>query len=262
MTNTTEVDIIYKMTNEIEIPTNCPSCDSVLEKVNSQLFCRNKDCPAQSTKKVEAFVKKMRIKGLGPASISKLGFVHPIEIYESPLDTYVEVLGEKIGQKVFDEVENSRTTTFATFLSALSIPLIGDTASKKIASNGGDNINNLYNEKYLGYLGLGPTAIRNLFNHLRDNLDDLEQLESYFTFKQPKKVEHKGNVCITGKLKDFSNRTKAKEYLEEHGYTVTTTVSGKTNYLVCEDGSTSSKSKKAESSGIPIVTIVDLIEEI
>lgn len=248
------------MTNEIEIPTNCPSCDSVLEKVNSQLFCRNKDCPAQSTKKVEAFVKKMRIKGLGPASISKLGFVHPIEIYENSLDTYVEVLGEKIGQKVFDEVENSRTTTFATFLSALSIPLIGDTASKKVGVVV-NCVQDILNEDPLHNV-LGVIALDNLMEYLFDNLNTVENLQSYFTFKQPKKVEHKGNVCITGKLKDFSNRTKAKEYLEEHGYTVTTTVSGKTNYLVCEDGSTSSKSKKAESNGIPIVTIVDLIEEI
>ena len=49
-----------------------------------------------------------------------------------------------------------------------------------------------------------------------------------------------------------------KEYLEELGYTVTSTVSGKTDYLVCEDGSNSSKTKKAESLEIPIVTIDNL----
>ena len=71
-------------------------------------------------------------------------------------------------------------------------------------------------------------------------------------------MQNKGKVCITGKLKDFSNRTKAKEYLESLGYTVTSTVSSVTDYLVCEDGSNSSKSKKAESLGIPIVSIADL----
>lgn len=247
------------MTNEIEIPTNCPSCNSELERVNSQLFCRNKDCPAQSTKKVEAFVKKMRIKGLGPANISKLGFVQPLEIYETPLDTYVEVLGGKIGQKVFAEVQNSRTTTFATFLSALSIPLIGDTASKKIGSIA-NSVQEILEEDPLHNI-IGPIALDNLFEYLFDNLSKIETLQKYFTFTKPKKVEHKGNVCITGKLKDFHNRISAKEYLEELGYTVTTTVSGKTNYLVCEDDSQSSKRTKAESLEIPIVTIVELIEE-
>jgi DNA ligase (NAD+) len=147
-------------------------------------------------------------------------------------------------------------------LGALSIPLIGDTASKKIGTLV-NNIESLYDETGWGYVGLGPTALHNLFSYLEDNLDDVEQLESYFTFtelKELKEVEHKGNVCITGKLNDFSNRTKAKEFLEEHGYTVTSTVSSKTDYLVCEDGSNSSKNKKAVSLGIPIVLIVNLIK--
>jgi DNA ligase (NAD+) len=245
------------MTIEIKIPTTCPSCNSSLEQVNSQLFCRNKDCPAQSTKKVEAFIKKMRIKGLGPASISKLGFVRPIEIYETSLNTYVEVLGEKIGQKIFDEVQKSRITKFATFLSALSIPLIGDTASKKIA----DVIKGFWDFDFQE-LPIGEKAYNNLIDWLIENSVEIASLEAYFTFQVATKVlVDKGNVCITGKLNDFSNRTQAKEFLEEHGYTVTSTISGKTNYLVCEDGSKSSKSKKAESLGIPIVTIANLIEE-
>lgn len=247
------------MTIQIEIPTTCPSCASDLELVNSQLFCRNKDCPAQSTKKVEAFVKKMRIKGLGPASISKLGFVHPLEIYESSLEYYVEVLGEKIGQKIFNEIENSKTTTFATFLSALSIPLIGDTASKKVGYEH-NNIDNLVHDVHKEMLGYKARC--NLEDYLDQNYFEVTELEKYFIFLDQSVAVtpgSSGNVCITGKLNDFSNRAKAKECLEGYGYTVTTTVSGKTDYLVCEDGSTSSKSKKAESLGIPIVTIDSLI---
>lgn len=247
------------MTIQIEIPTTCPSCSSYLEQVNSQLFCRNKECPAQSSKKVEAFVKKLRIKGLGPASISKLGFTQPIEIYETPLDIFVEILGEKVGTKVFNEIENSKITTFATFLSALSIPLIGDTASKKIAAQGNKNLDDMVHNFDLD---AGEKARDNLdkWAHSDEFLDALD-LESYLTYLNVKLTSssNKGKVCITGKLKDFSNRTKAKEYLESQGYTVTSTVSSVTDYLVCEDGSNSSKNKKAESLGIPVVTIADLI---
>ena len=246
------------MKQEIKIPTHCPSCESELEIVNSQLFCRNKLCSAQSSKKVEAFVKKMRIKGFGPATISKLGFVQPIELYETSLEDYVAVLGEKIGQKLYGEVQNSRTTTFATFLSALSIPLIGDTASKKIAQFH-NSIDDLVHDIHLDMLG--DKATENIENYFKKYYCDTQDLEYYFSFssKPKKRVEqNRGKVCITGKLKDFSNRTKAKEYLENLGYTVTSTVSSVTDYLVCEDGSNSSKSKKAESLGIPIVSIADL----
>lgn len=250
--------IIYKMTTEIKIPTNCPSCNSDLKIVNSQLFCQNRACPAQTSKKVEAFVKKMRIKGFGPKTIDKLGFIHPIELYGTPLSSYVEIMGEKMGEKLYNEVENSRTTTFANFLSALSIPLIGDTASKKIA----EKVNSLDELVHSSDLGVGPKASENLDNWaLSEDFINAIDLEEYFTFLETKRSgEAQGKVCITGKLKDFSNRTKAKEYLESYGYTVTTTVSSVTDYLVCEDGSNSSKTKKAESLGIPVVSIADLIE--
>ena len=245
------------MKKEIKIPTHCPSCESELEIVNSQLFCRDNQCPAQSSKKVEAFVKKMRIKGFGPATISKLGFVQPIELYKTSLENYVAVLGEKIGQKLYDEVQNSRTTTFATFLSALSIPLIGDTASKKIAQYH-NSIPNLVHDIHLDMLG--DKATENIQDYFDEYYFDVCGLENYFTFSEPtKRIEqNRGKVCITGKLKNFQNRNEAKKFLEDLGYTVTSTVSSQTDYLVCEDGNNSSKSKKAESLGIPIVSIANL----
>ena len=250
------------MTKQIKIPTTCPSCSSKLEQVNSQLFCRNSACSAQSVKKVEAFIKKMRIKGLGPKSIEKLGFVQPIEIYESPIEYYIEVLGEKIGQKVYNEIQNSTLVPFATFLAALSIPLIGDSASKKIANLGFSSVLDIFDCDSLD--SIGPKAEENLVDYIAKNYETIEALESYMTLgivdsKEAVEPGSKGKVCITGKLQDFSNRNKAKEFLEGHGYTVTSTVSSVTDYLVDEEGKKSSKRNKAESLGIPIVSIVDLI---
>jgi len=58
---------------EIVPPTNCPACSSILVWINDQLFCKQSDCSAQSTKKIEHFAKTLKIKGLGPATIEKLG---------------------------------------------------------------------------------------------------------------------------------------------------------------------------------------------
>ena len=197
------------MKRVIQIPEFCPSCNSKLEQINTQLFCRNISCPAQSTKKVEAFIKKMRIKGLGPSTISKLGFSSPLEIYETSQEEFVEILGEKIGNKIFDEVENSRDTTFATFLSALSIPLIGDTASKKIA----EQVNNLDEMAHTFELNIGNKAQENLQDwQMTDAFVEALYLEEFLRYIKPNKKSesNKGSVCITGKLNDFSNRTKLK----------------------------------------------------
>jgi DNA ligase (NAD+) len=70
-------DIIYsylgerKTLRQIVPPTNCPACNSDLELVNDQLFCRNSLCPAQSAKKLEHFARTIKIKGLGPSTIEK-----------------------------------------------------------------------------------------------------------------------------------------------------------------------------------------------
>lgn len=243
---------------KIEIIKHCPSCGSKLELVNSQLFCRNTYCPAQSTKKVEAFIKKMKIKGLGPANIEKLDFSSPLHIYYSPKEYYIKYLGQKIGEKVFEEVQNSKTTTFPTFVAALSIPLIGDTAAKKIGT-----MYNSFKEIIHGseLLPIGEKANDNFFNWLAENERMVLELENLLSFTEKNSsVPEKGKVCITGKLQDFSNRNDAKEFLERYGYTVVSGVSSKTDYLIDEEGKASSKRQKAEQLNIPIVTIKQLIE--
>jgi len=245
---------------KIEIIKSCPSCSSKLEQVNSQLFCRNADCPAQSTKKIEAFAKKMKIKGLGPATIQKLEISSVLDLYELQELNLIDELGEKIGTKVFKELQGSKNTRFSTVLSALSIPLIGDTAAKKVAVD-----YNSFRDIMEGGndLPLGEKASDNLFGWLLDNEELALELDSLMSYVAAPAVaeQKKGNVCITGKLLNFSNRNEAKEILEFHGYTVTSTVSAKTNYLVDEEGKPSSKSKKAEQLNIPIVTIDSLINQ-
>ena len=86
----------------IQAPTSCPSCNSVLDVVNNLLFCRNTSCTSQTHKKLEHFAKTLKIKGLGPQAIKKLGVTTSQELYLLTLDDLVLLLeSEKIGAKVF-----------------------------------------------------------------------------------------------------------------------------------------------------------------
>lgn len=247
------------MKKEIKIPEFCPSCESPLTLVNAQLFCRNSKCSAQSSKRVEAFAKTMKIKGLGPATIDKLELTDPLEIYELNTEFLNEVLGEKLGIKLESEINRSTSTDIGTFLSAMSIPLIGSVAGQKIAERV-DRLEDI--PEYLDEIEIGQKAKFNLLDWMLSNEKLLPIIDSIFTFNKKKSVKKdKGNVCITGKLNDFKNRTEAKNILENHGYNVTSSVSGKTDYLVCEDNSTSSKVQKAKQLNIKIVTVKELINE-
>ena len=60
---------------------------------------------------------------------------------------------------------------------------------------------------------------------------------------------------VTGKLKYYDNREAIVDFIEDEGGTVSESVSKNTDYLICNDvTSTSSKMKKAKQLGIPVLT--------
>jgi len=246
----------------IEPPTKCPSCGAQLELVKDQLFCRNPDCGAKSSKKLEHFAKTLKIKGLGPKTIEKLPLTSIPDIYSMSKKEIVDEIGEKLGSKLFNQIELSKSVDLTVLLPAFSISLIGSSASKKLTKQI-SSIRDITHEKCLE-AGLGPKSCTNLLewydNEFCDNLEYLP-----FSFEAEIQVETTKSigkvVCITGKLNDFKNRNLAKTYLESFGFTVTTSITKKTDYLVDEEGRKSSKSTKADSLGIPILTIKDILKE-
>ena len=65
---------------------------------------------------------------------------------------------------------------------------------------------------------------------------------------------------VTGSLEHFTNRSELKEFIEKEGGKVTGSVTSKTNYLINNDtASASSKNKKAQSLGIPILSEEDFL---
>ena len=246
----------------IEPPIQCPSCGSKLELVKDQLFCRSPDCDAKSSKKLEHFAKTLKIKGLGPKTIEKLPLTSIPDIYSMSKKEIVNEIGEKLGEKLFNQIELSKSVDLTVLLPAFSISLIGSSASKKLTKQI-SSIRDITHETCLA-AGLGPKSCTNLLNWYRDEFcDNLEYLP--FSFEAEVQVETTKSigkvVCITGKLNDFKNRNLAKTYLESFGFTVTTSITKKTDYLVDEEGRKSSKSTKADSLGIPILTIKDILKE-
>lgn len=245
----------------LKIITQCPACGAALERVNSQLFCRNKQCDAQTAKKLEHFAKVLKIKGLGEKTIQKLGITELWEIYDFGESELADVLGEKIGTKLENEILNSMNADLSTILESFSIPLIGNTAAKKICSVV-DSIWDI-NEETCKKAGLGDKATANLLLFLTEEQGLLNQLPfSYKTIKQTQNSISTGKtVVMTGKLTDYSSRDVAKKLLESYGFKVADSVSKNTNYLIDEEGVESTKRKKAESLNIPILTIKQLFKK-
>lgn len=252
---------------QIIIPKSCPSCESLLENVNGQLFCRNKgSCPAQSSKTVENFCKKMKIKGFGEKTVEKLEINTIVELYTLTEPALKQSLGDKVGSKLFLEIQKAMSCEFSVILGSLGIPLIGKVAAEKLATQ--INCFSDITPKACESAGLGPKAIESLSGWL-DSPEGSETscfLDSNIEFKEvsakpTKNTEHKFDVCVTGKLNDFSSRNKAADYLGTFGIGVKGSVTKTVKYLICEDDSKkgSSSYKKAVDKGIEIVSIKQLI---
>jgi NAD-dependent DNA ligase len=248
---------------KIEIPKNCPCCDYPLQLVNSQLFCRNTACSAQLVKKLEAFCKVLQIKGMGPKTLEKLNLSDLTEIFYLDMDTVCCDLGTKVGTKIFEEIQRARGANLATVIEAMSIPLVGGTASAKIASvvTQIDQINN----ETCKQAGLGNKVTENLLNWIATDYQEMKEFLP-FEFKsgnsKPSNVNGK-KVCITGKLKSFKKKSEAEASLSAAGFILVDSVTKTTDYLVDEGDSMSAKRQKAVDYGITIITdLNDLIGQI
>jgi DNA ligase (NAD+) len=253
---------------KITAPTNCPSCESILERVKDQLFCRNSsDCSAQSTKKLQQFCKKLKIKGFGEKTLEKLGLK---SINDLALITIPQLqkagLSDHMANKLFNVVKDRMALGISPndFLAACSIPMIGDGAMRKLEFDFVDYIT--YN--LCTAAGIGDKAAKSLIKWIELEWNDLQPLwEQHFTLttksQTPVATVSNGYIlCITGKLNDFKSRGDATTYLEEQGYEVKKSVTKAVTHLISEDGDTSKSSyTKALTNGVTITTIKELLED-
>ena len=272
MTNGHSFDIIVSYLGERETlreivpPTNCPACNSELEFVNDQLFCLSTTCSAKSAKRLEHFAKTLKIKGLGPSTIDRLGLNDYDDIYYlSQVEISSLLDSEKLGTKLHTEIQNSKSVNLITLLPAFSIPLIGSSATNKLAKH----ISSIYEitPEICIEAGLGPKAASNLYDWLVNTFIDhgYNELPFSFTCKKQVKVsldDTKGTVCISGKLKSYPTKAAAKQVLEKYGFIVKDSLTKDVTILLNESGIESAKTKKAEQLGIKIFNnLKQIIEE-
>ncbi len=247
---------------KIEIPTVCPVCSYKLELVNDQIFCKNLSCSAQLLKKIEHMAKILSIKGMGVRTIEKLNLADLTELFYLDFDTVKEALGEKTTVKLLDEIERAKSADLATVLAAMSIPLVGGTASSKIAAVV-TSIDEITKESCQA-AGLGEKVTSNLLAWIATDYQELKEFLPFeFKSGKPKPVNPDAKkVCVTGKLKSYKKKSDAEGALLAAGYILVDSVTKTTDYLVDEEGKGSSKRDKAVSYGITIITdLNDLLKE-
>lgn len=265
-----------------EIPDHCPVCGALTQirisprSQTKTLHCTNPDCSAKHGKKFTRFVSKqgMDIDGLSIQTMLKFmneGFLHEFaDIYHlsEHADQIMEMegFGEKSCDNMLQAIEKSRHVHPVKFIYALSIPMIGVDAGKKIIAESGFEgfLERLSSGKgFTDIDGLGPEKSNSALEWYQ-NEKNRQALSALLQEVEVEKVEpasHTEGKCagltfvITGEVHHYQNRDAFKAYVESAGGKVTGSVSAKTDYLVNNDiASASSKNRKAKELGIPIIS--------
>jgi NAD-dependent DNA ligase len=242
----------------IEIIKNCPSCDTELERVNDQLFCRNQSCSSKVVKQIEKFCKVLKLKGFGPKTIEKLEVTTISDLFSLTEDEYVKKLGLATGSKLFSMVGNLKEVPLDKFLAAVSIPGVGETTASKIAGVV-TTFKDIDEEHPKLREVLGQKTAEKVANWYKQNSSLLNSIDLKIT-NVVKDMDVGFKVCVTGKVQGHT-RTSIKEDLARYGVTMTTTVTKDLDYLVCDDTTAnSSKLIKARQNDIKIITYEQLKE--
>jgi DNA ligase (NAD+) len=252
-------------------PTHCPSCGSVLGKIEGEvaLRCFNSSCPAQIQAALEHFVSRtaMDIRHLGPALIRHLLEHHLVQsvsdLYTLTPEKLMSLarMGEKSAHNVYDSIEKSKNNSLDKLIHGLGIRMIGAQTAKILASKVND-ISDLFSmsiEELSRIEMIGPTMAQSirLYFDREENQQLINQLKSSGvntkgTGKSSAEGPLKGKIFVlTGTLSSFT-REEASEKIESLGGKVSSSVSKKTDYVVAGEEA-GSKLEKAEKLGVKVI---------
>lgn len=256
---------------KLDIPTNCPSCDSDLLHFEDEvaLRCINPRCPAQIMEGLIHFASRdaMNITGLGPSIVEKLFAANLVkdvaDIYRLKEEDFLLLEGvkEKSASKLYQAIQASKENSAEKLLFGLGIRHVGSKASQLLLQHfhSIENLAQADPEEVSSIESLGGVIAKSLQTYFATEgseilLRELKEAGVNLDYKGQTVVADAAlsglTVVLTGKLERLK-RSEAKNKLESLGAKVTGSVSKKTD-LVVAGADAGSKLQKAQELGIEV----------
>ena len=256
---------------KLDIPTNCPSCESKLLHFEDEvaLRCINPRCPAQIKEGLIHFASRdaMNISGLGPSIVEKLFAANLVkdvaDIYRLTEEDFLLLDGikEKSAQKLYQAIQASKENSAEKLLFGLGIRHVGSKASQLLLQHfhSIESLAQANPEEVSSIESLGSVIAQSLQSYFETEgakilLSELKELGVNLDYKGQVVAADAAlsglTVVLTGKLERLT-RSEAKSKLENLGAKVTGSVSKKTD-LVVAGADAGSKLQKAQELGIEI----------
>ena len=254
-------------------PKVCPDCGTPLvrEEGEAKWFCPNTTgCPTQIKGRLEHFVSRKAMNILcGEATVDQLfslGLLNkPSDFYSLRKDHLYRLEGwkDRSAERFLDSVASSRNVPFERVLFAIGIRFVGETTARDIARHFGsmEVLQNATEEELLAVPEVGDVIAKSVREFFDDpaNIAEIQALEAAglrFSVEEP---AQKASDSLAGKSivisGNFSiSRDDMKALIEAHGGKNSSSVSGKTDYLLAGEKPGPEKMKKAQELGVKVIS--------
>lgn len=252
--------------NETQInrPTNCPDCGKELLDEGIILKCQNLECPSRVVNSIIHFASKnaMNIDGLGNKIVEQLynekKITDILDLYSLKYEDLTDLEGfkEKKINNLLNAIANTKGSPCHKVINALGIELIGEVASKELCKKFGLEFVNATYDELIAIDGFGKEMADSVLEFSRVNKEVVQKLFEIIEPTVNKIVQSTDSafsgktVVITGTLS--MSRDILKEQLESLGAKVASSVSKKTDYLICGSDA-GSKLDKALELGVKVI---------
>lgn len=263
--------------SNFKFPKKCPICNSNIIRKSKELNYKctgGLNCSEQKKQAIIHFSGKraMNIEGFGESLISQLVEKRILkdlsDIYRlKKLDLMsLDGFSNKSSEKIISSINRSKETTFSKFIYSLGIEHVGEETAKCLAKNF-TSIQDLIYCKYdhlVGIKDIGEVVAKSIINFFNDcdNVKIINKLlDSGIKWNSNNSGLLRNKVyCITGSFKNFK-RSELKDYIEINGGEVTSSISKKTNFVICGDNP-GDKLKEAKKLSIPIIYDLENLEHL
>ncbi len=253
----------------------CPACGSHTVRRGPFMMCgQGRGCPEARRRKVLAWISKRNIQFLGEKTLDKLISEKVVATIRDLYALNVKLMaksgvGGVMAKKILGEIEKSRTVTVSDLIGSLSIDMLGRREASNLVEKGLRTIGNflsIYSDEMAMFEGFQRTKATRICRGIRDAKEEIVRLADVLNVQTKK--EHvvidnceKKSVCFTGRM--MSKRADIEEAATEAGFVVKKGVAKGLDYLVVADPSiVSSKTKKAKTLNVEIITEQEFIERL
>lgn len=254
-----------------EMPSHCPVCGSLVERVEGEAAyrCTNPECGGIVREKLIHFASRdaMAIDGMGPSVVDSL---LAYNLVKDPADFYslkaedieqIERMGEKSANNLVASIAASKNKGLAKLLFGLGIRYLGAKGAELIAERYHtiEAVMNADVESLKGTEGIGNVIADSLYAYFRKekNIELIHRLQAAGVLTEEVREEQIGGaffgemVVLTGKLASIGRR-EASERIRSLGGDVQSSVTNKTT-LVVAGTDAGSKLEKARAKNIPVI---------